>query len=739
MKKLLALLMVLAMTVACFASCGKNDDSTGDSTGPSQSTGDSQSTGGDTSFPTDGRVYNDFKVGGQAIIGSSTELSGDFRWPALGGSSAGAADQDVVKLTSGYATMDVDQHGSYVWNATAVESHNGEEIDHGDGTLTYKMTIKIKSGLKLSDGSEVTADNYLAYPLAMSTPVSKAGVNYNRSGYSFVGWDTYVKYDGTNESAEGVTKGFSGIRKIDAYTFSIEVNSENYPYYFVDTLGAFSCYDVKLVLGDGVEVKDDGEGAYLSSAWYEKANGEYTKAAHLKAAKDDVSKYAFSGPYTISKWDKSNKEATLKINPQFAGNFEGQKPHVETIIYRKVVEETQFAQLESGEVDILSALTGADPVNSALALEKKGKFKNVYYDRAGYGKVQFDCDFGPTLFTEVRQAVAYCLDREKFANTFCGGYGTVVHGPYSVNFDAYLNNQDYLEENLNTYAISAAKAKQVLVDGGWVYKADGTPYDGKGIRYKKLTAAEAAVEANTKFKTVSNSSSNFADIAKDGYKTEKVGDDYYMPCVINWFGTTPNPVTEQLNTALIQGTMLYECGVGLTLTTGDFTSLLANIYRDGEAYGGTPVYGMYNLATGWNVAVYDYSYQWIDDSNKEMYDAFFEYSTNKLSDPYDKTFSWWTTENQGLSYADAVKKSGGKLGMNYLSFAMVYSTKVGDTEEYDKWFAAYMLRWNELIPDIPLYGNIYYDCYNAKILNFKTSPFFGAADALLYCGIDSAQ
>ena len=59
--------------------------------------------------------------------------------------------------------------------------------------------------------------------------------------------------------------------------------------------------------------------------------------------------------------------------------------------------------------------------------------------------------------------------------------------------------------------------------------------------------------------------------------------------------------------------------------------------------------------------------------------------------------------------------------MNYLSFAMVYSTKVGDTEEFDKWFAAYMLRWNELIPDIPLYGNIYYDCYNAKILNFKTS------------------
>ena len=118
---------------------------------------------------------------------------------------------------------------------------------------------------------------------------------------------------------------------------------------------------------------------------------------------------------------------------------------------------------------------------------------------------------------------------------------------------------------------------------------------------------------------------------------------------------------------------------------------------------------------------------------------FFGYSNNKLSDPYDADFSWWNEENQGLTYDEAVEKSGGKLGMNYISFAMVYSTPTGDTEEYNKWFAAYMLRWNELLPDIPLYGNIYYDCYSAKILNFKATPFFGAANAILYCAVADAQ
>lgn len=732
MKKLLTLLLAMVMVFACFASCGKDEStSTPDSTTPA----DSEST---KTFPTDGSVYNDFKVGGTAIIGSSTELTGDFRWPGLGSGSAPAADQDVSKLTSGYATMEANKGGSYVWNETAVASHSGEEVNHDDGTLTYKITIKIKDGLKLSDGSEVTADNYLAYILAMSTPVAEKGVSYKRAGYSFVGYPEFAAYDGTNAGAD-VKKEFSGVRKLDKYTFSVEVNSDNYPYYYAETLGAISCYDVKLVLGEGVEIKDDGNGAYLSDAWYAKSGDAYVKATQLSDAKKDVSKYAYSGAYVISKWDTANKEITLKINPNFAGNFEGQKPHVETIIYRQVVEETQFAQLENGEVDILSGLTGADPVNAAIALTKKSNFKTVNYDRAGYGKIEFECDFGPTAYEEVRQALAYCLDREAFANTFCGGYGAVVHGPYSVNFDAYVANQDYLEENLNSYAVSEAKAKQALENGGWVYGADGKAYSGTGIRYKKLTAEEAANEANVNYKSVSNSTSNFKYASTAGYETVKVGDDYYMPCVINWFGTTPNSVTDQLNAALVEGTMLYNCGVGLTLTTGTFSVLLANIYRDGEGYSGTPTYGMFNLATGWNSAVYDYSYNWIDSSNGEMYEAWFENSVNKLSDPYDAAFSWWNTENQGLTYDEALEKSGGKLGMNYISFAMVYSVKPGEEDEYNKWFAAYMVRWNELLPDIPLYGNIYYDCFNAKILNFKTTPFFGAADALLYCGIDSAQ
>lgn len=728
---LIAIVLVVVLGASVLTACKK----------------DPKPNGGGTPDKPAGSVNNDFKVGGQVIIGSSTELSGDFRWPGYGTGSAGASDQDIATLTTGYSTMESNQGGQYVWNKTAVKSHTEEEIDHADGTKTLKITIEINPGLKMSGGTEIKADNYLAYILAMSTPVANKALDSANAGESFVGYKKFNAYDGTN-AGEKASKEFAGVRRLGDYKFSMEIDSEFYPYYFADTFGAVTPYDLKLVLG-GAQVKDDGNGAYLSDDWYavnvdkdeQPIPGDFVKINHLKEARFDYYTYEYTGPYTLDRWNATSKEAILKINGNYAGNFEGQKPHVEKVIYRKVVEETQIAQLSRGEIDILEGLTGGDAVNAALQLTKgeNAGFKEVHYDRAGYGKVQFDCDFSPTMFAEVRQAIAYCFDREEFANTFCGGFGSVVNGPYSVNFPAYVANEDLLEEKLKSYSVSTAAAKKALQEGGWVYNEDGTAYDDSvgGIRYKKLSAAEAT-KYNINYKAVSVTTSNLPDKKKE-YKTVKVGDDYYMPCVVNWFSSENNPVSDLLTQNLLHKGYLTEAGVGMTKTEGTFTALQAQIKRKGSDFTGDPTYSMFNLATGWNNAVYDYAYNWIDNSNMEKYNMYFGYSTNKLSDPYDKEFSWWDKENQGLSYDEAMTKSNGKLGMNYISFAMVYSTKVGDTAEYNKWFAAYMLRWNELLPDIPLYGNIYYDCYNAKILNFKATPFFGAANAILYCATSDAQ
>ena len=709
MKKFLALLLALAM-IASLAACGSNTDAPATTTAA-------------TEAPTTEAPATAPSVPNRAILGSSTELSGDFRWPGFGGSSAGASDQDINRLTAGYSTMETNQGGAYVWNETVVKSHN--ETENEDGT--YTVTIELNEGLTFSDGSPITAANYVAGILAFSTQVSVGAGHSGKSGQSLVGYNDFYAY--TGEEGTG-SKVFTGVRMLDDYSFSLTVSSDFYPYYFAYTYAAVSPDPLGLVLGEGVEVKDDGEGCYLSDNFYEKNGDEYVKAAEIAANRYDVTKYPFSGPYVISNWDAATKECTMTINPEFKGNFEGQTPSIETIVYVKIIEETQLDQLKTGGVDVLSGITGGDSTKAALEIVDGVNFAEVHYQRAGYGKIQFECDFGPTMFPEVRQAITYLLNRTEFCQAFTGGYGVVVDGPYSPDFDMWRAVQDDIE--LVDYTFSPDNAKKVLEEGGWIYNSKGEPFvEGAGgvdsVRYKKLTEEEANAldiygndAGNKTFKSVANTD-NIT------YETVEINGEYYMPLVINWFGSTPNPVTDLLSTTLANSSDLASVGMVIRATTGDFTTLLGNIYRDPSmGYAGSPIYGMYNLATGWNSAEYDYKFSWSSDP------SWADYSSNKLKDPYDAAFPY-DRAGEKLTYEEAMAASDGKLGMDYLSMAMVYNAT--NVDEYNQWWKAYIERWNQLMPDIPLYSNYYYDVYNANIENFETSPFFGPASAILYSNI----
>ena len=709
MKKFLALLLALAM-IASLAACGSKTEA------PAATTAATEANAPETT-PAAPTVPN------RAILGSSTELSGDFRWPGFGGSSAGASDQDINRLTAGYSTMETNQGGAYVWNETVVKSHS--ETENEDGT--YTVAIELNEGLTFSDGSPITAANYVAGILAFSTQVSVGAGHSGKSGQYFVGYNDFYAY--TGEEGTG-SKVFTGVRMMDDYNFSLTVSSDFYPYYFAYTYAAVSPDPLGLVLGEGVEVKDDGEGCYLSDNFYEKNGDEYVKAAEIAANRYDVTKYPFSGPYVISNWDAATKECTMTINPEFKGNFEGQTPSIETIVYVKIIEETQLDQLKTGGVDVLAGITGGDSTKAALEIVDGENFAEVHYQRAGYGKIQFECDFGPTMFPEVRQAIIYLLNRTEFCQAFTGGYGVVVDGPYSPDFDMWRAVEDDIE--LVDYSFSPDNAKKVLEEGGWIYNSKGEPFvEGAGgvdsVRYKKLTEEEANAldiygndAGNKTFKSVANTD-NIT------YETVEINGEYYMPLVINWFGSTPNPVTDLLSTTLANSSDLASVGMVIRATTGDFTTLLGNIYRDPSmGYAGSPIYGMYNLATGWNSAMYDYAFNWSSDP------AYGDYSSNKVKDPYDAAFPY-DQKGEKLSYEEAMAASDGKLGMDYLSMAMVYNATTED--EYNQWWMAYIERWNQLVPDIPLYSNYYYDVYNANIENFVTSPFFGPANAILYANI----
>ncbi len=562
------------------------------------------------------------KADNSIILGNSTELSGQFRVPSFGKTNPGASDNDIAALTTGLDTVSQTKEGGLTWNNNVVDSF--EETTDDAGNLTY--TIKIKDDLKFSDGSAVSAKDYIASSLANLTPVYTEAASRESNGSTVLGWkDAYQKYTGP-DSTEGV-KYLAGIHLIDDYTFSYTVPAEYANYFYKISYASFSAQPAAAFLGEGVEIKDDGEGCYLSDEFYAKdADGKYIQAAKIRKLCTDTSaenyaSYPWSGPYYVESYDNTDSTATLKKNEYFKGNYEGATPKIGTIIYKKIVSATQMEELKSGGIDVVAAITGGAETDEAIKVAEESDSKYVYthYSRAGYGKLGFRADYGPAQFHSVRQAIALCMDRAQFAKDFTGGYGGVVDGPYYTGSWMYKAAVDQ-GMMLDSYATSVDAAIEVLEEDGWVYNADGTDYTGEGVRYKAIPA-DMINENDKNYKSVDGT-----------YKTEEVNGVYLMPLVINWYGTVDNPFTDLLQTGLKANENVAKAGMVVYNTIGDFAPMLDELYQQ-AAYGfysGSPMYCAFNFATGFNSAIYDYAFNMTIDPS--MYDDYSSYYIKDYAD-----------------------------------------------------------------------------------------------------------
>ena len=554
------------------------------------------------------------------ILGSSTELSGQFRYATFGKTNPGSSDLDVENLTVGLETVSTTKEGGYVWNPTVVEEHSEEVDEEGNKTTT----IKIFDDMKLSDGTPITAKNYVVYTAASLTPVWTQAAGKETNGRTIVGWkDAYQLYDGTEGSG---TPALAGLRLIDDYTFSVTIPADQLPYFYDITYGAFSAQPIDLFLGDS-DLADDGEGVYITGDFYAKDGDTYAQATVIKdnftqTTEAAYAAFPYSGPYCVKSFDSATSEAVLEINPNFKGNYEGAVPHIEKVIYKKVVTDTQLEDFKAGGLDVIAAITGGAATDEALALAdgSDGKYVYTHYSRAGYGKLGFRADYGPAQFQSVRQAIAFCMDRAQFAKDFTGGYGGVVDGPYYTGSWMYKAAvaQGMM---LDSYATSADSAIEVLEADGWVYDAEGNPYTS-GVRYKAIPAD-----------VISENDKNYQSV--DGtYKTVDMGDFFLMPLVINWYGTTPNEFTDLLQTGLKENANVAAAGMVVYNTLGDFAPMLDELYQQAVYgfYAGSPMYCAFNFATGFNSAAYDYS--WNMTIDPAMYDDYSAYYIKDYADIY---------------------------------------------------------------------------------------------------------
>ena len=618
------------------------------------------------------------KADGQVVIGTSTEASGDWAYSAFV-RNPNATDKAVMTLTDDMTTIESNQHGDYVINKTVVKSY--ERIEEENGNVTFKFVIN--DGLKFNNGEAVTAENFVAWTMFLVSPAGKE---------MGVVSATYNMLPGGLAYRNGETNVLSAVRLYDEKTFSITIaktgedgETSYLPFYYDLTYAGMQAVNLTYWFGEGWSVKDDGEGVYFVNA----DGKEFTAATvgdTVTAGRFATGNRVTAGPYNLVSFDESSREIVLEVNENYNGNFEGQKPGIKKLVIVKTSEDTVMDMITTGQIQIYSQIADGAQVNAVMDLIEAGTIDSSpsQYDRAGYGYFGFSCDLGPAQFAEFRQAVAYLLNRVEFAQTFCQGWGSVVHGPYCTAFT--MTSKTDIDKKVNHYDYNPEKAVELLKQAGFVYNADGSDYvDGSGeVRYAKVTEEQAKYYES------------FNKVLADG--------TILMPATLNWASSQGNSVSALLTTMLASSEATKAAGISIVKTEMDFPSLLSYMYRQ-ETNGAVgdftvPTYNMFNLATGYNGGVYDESYNWT--TNPEFIEQ--GYNVQHL---YDKE-------------------------LDKLSMDMVYGVEPGDEATYLSLWEKYIIRWNELLPMVPLYSNVYVSVYPNTIDNYAEDSFWGFERAILY-------
>ena len=413
--------------------------------------------------------------GTELTIGTTTALGGYFGTDAWGNNTS---DLDVRSLLHGYATVAWTRTLGLAMNGVAVSGV--ETAEQGDGSRIY--TIYLTEGLTYNDGTPITAKDYVFSVLLNSSPVLKAiGGTPNGFGH-LVGYDAYQL---------GQSNTLYGVRLVSDYAFSLQVAGEYLPFFYGLAMLNVTPYPMS-VIAPGCDIVDDEAGAYIS--------GDFTPEVLQKTLLDPETGYernpkVTSGPYALESFDASTSTATFVINELYKGNYEGQRPHIERLIFKQVQNETMISQLESGEVGLLNKVVGGDAVlqGRTMAMEE-GKAQAATYLRTGFSFLAFACESGATSSQAVRRAVAMSFDKDAFTTQTAGTSARRVYGYYGLgqwmalytadeaNGNAALNMPEELSRL--DVPLDLVGAKALLEADGWTLDAAGGPYT-EGTRYRQ--------------------------------------------------------------------------------------------------------------------------------------------------------------------------------------------------------------------------------------------------------------
>ena len=370
-------------------------------------------------------------------------LAGSF----LPGFSEEVGDAWAQSLIHGYETYAVTPAGKLVLNATVVRDLF--VVLEPEGHKTY--TFVIHDDLKWSNGTPITARDYVLSLLWQASPHWKQAGGQSRLGEGLVGYQAYHA---------GQTPMFAGVKLMGSYRFSLTIDAGSLPYYWEQALLRFKPLPAD-IWARTVNLESGNDGSKLV------ASDLPTIAANLSAAYGRIPSIV-SGPYKFMSF--LDGEVTLAINENFKGDYLGRKPDIDFIMLKAIAPALAADQVIRGAMHLVPALTDVPGITRALSTPA---VKVSSYYQNGIEGLFLHCDFSPADNANFRQALAHMLDRNKIVATVLGGHGVVVNGYYSPAQSLYSDNSAALAA-LPELRPDMALANQLLDKTDWIYESNGT-------------------------------------------------------------------------------------------------------------------------------------------------------------------------------------------------------------------------------------------------------------------------
>lgn len=587
------------------------------------------------------------------VVGNTTAFSGHFSTQLWGNNTT---DLDVKELLFGYNLIQWEQEEG-LFNVDPSVVTGIVVYDDAEGNRTYSMVLS--DDLYYSDGSRITAWDY-AFSVLLSVAPEIEAIGGNTNGYeSLLGMEAYKN---------GESETLAGLRVTSDTMISFTVAKEYRPFFY--ELGLLRCYALPIsVIAPGCQVKDDGQGVYI-----DKTAGTFTPEAMKETLLNAETGYVTypkvtSGPYKLISYD--GEVAEFEINEYYKGNAEGVVPTIQYLTYKTVENETMVDQLLAGELGLINKAVKTDSIMQGIAGVGNGAVYMGNYARIGYSFISYNCEKPAVNSQAVRQAIAYCLDKDTLVSDYVGNFGLRVDGYYGIGQWMYQMVNGTIEPPLEEPEESASRQEKEEYEEALLAWEEIT-MENIPVYNLDLEAAVKLLEGNGW--TLNREGAAF-DPAKDDVRCAKIGEEI-VPLDLTLIYPAGNTIVDSLQTNFVD--YLAQVGIKVTMEPVPMNDLLKQYYRQ-EARDCDMMY----LATNFDV-VFDPTLNFV---------------------PADGEFV-------GSNY-QAIEDS--KLYDLARDMSM---TEPGDVLTYCQKWVAFQEYWAEVLPTIPVYSNAYFDFYTNTLQNY---------------------